>query len=210
VGLEYVGGAYDLFMDVTERWGLGAWRTVLARRCRGRVLDIGCGTGRTLPLLDRADSVVGVDPSLGMLRRARRRAPGVPLVVGRAEALPFADGTFDTVISALVFCTVESPEAGLREVRRVLVRTGTLRMMEHVRSSKPWAARLQDLAQPAWSAISGGCHPNRATERQVEAAGFRIQLFGRRARRSMRMFAARPRDQPCTSTSADPDGSEVA
>ena len=51
---------------------------------------------------------------------------------------------------------------------------GQLRMLEHVRSTRAWKARLQDLLQPAWTRITGGCHPNRETERAVEAAGFRI------------------------------------
>lgn len=209
-GFETVGWMYDLFMDVMERSGLGAWRTVLARRARGRVLDLGCGTGRSLNLLERADTVTGVDPSLGLLVRARRRAPGIPLVAGRAEQLPFPDGAFDTVVSALVLCSVERPHRALAEVRRVLAPGGCLRMMEHVRSSRPWVARLQDAAQPAWTRVSGGCHPNRPTEDTVEASGFRIQSGGRRARRSMRLLVARPSDQPSTSTGPEPAGNEVA
>ena len=54
-------------------------------------------------------------------------------------------------------------------------------------------ARLQDLVQPAWTWIAGGCHPNRNTERNVEAAGFRIEEEGRRARNDLRRFQARPR-----------------
>jgi uncharacterized protein GlcG (DUF336 family) len=65
-------------------------------------------------------------------------------------------------------------------------------MLEHVRSTRAWKARLQDLLQPAWTRITGGCHPNRHTERAVEAAGFRIEDDGRRARGDMRRFAARP------------------
>lgn len=209
-GFETVGWMYDLFMDVVERTGLGAWRTLLTRRARGRVLDLGCGTGRSLRLLARAERVVGVDPSLGLLRRARRRAPGLPLVVGRAEELPFADDAFDTVVSALVFCSVDRPRDALDEVRRVLSPGGTLRMMEHVRSDRPWAARLQDAAQPTWTWMSGGCRPNRPTEDLVEACGFRIQSAGRRARRSMRLFVARPMRQPSTSTGPEPAGNEVA
>ena len=210
-GFETVGWFYDLFMNVTERSGLGSWRRRLAGRARGRVLDLGCGTGRSLQLLDRADSVVGVDPSPALLGRARRRAPGVPLVVGRAEQLPFADRSFDTVVSALVFCSVEEPHTALREIRRVLGPGGTLRMMEHVRSTRSWAARLQDAAQPAWTLLSGGCHPNRPTEQTVERAGFRIEMAGRRARRAMRMFVARPLDdQLSASLPEESDGSVVA
>jgi SAM-dependent methyltransferase len=159
---------------------------------RGRVLDVGCGTGRNLPLLPAGTRAVGLEPSWDAVQRARRRAPGVPLVVGSAEALPFRDGAFDTVLSGLVFCTVPDPHQGLREVRRVLRADGELRMLEHVRSTRAWKARLQDLVQPACTAIAGGGHPNRETERAVEAGGFRIEHEGRRAKADMRRFAARP------------------
>ena len=65
-------------------------------------------------------------------------------------------------------------------------------MLEHVRSTRIWKARLQDLLQPAWTTVTGGCHPNRDTERAVEASGFQIEDGGRRAKADMRRFAARP------------------
>jgi ubiquinone/menaquinone biosynthesis C-methylase UbiE len=114
----------------------------------------------------------------------------VPLVVARAEALPFRDGTFDTVLSGLVFCSVGDPPRGLAEVRRVLATGGAVRMLEHVRATAPWRAALQDLIQPAWTCAAGGCHPNRDTERAVTRAGFVID--DRRAQGTMRRFSARP------------------
>jgi hypothetical protein len=61
-----------------------------------------------------------------------------------------------------------------------------------VRATRAWKARLQDLLQPAWTRITGGCHPNRETERAVEAGGFRIDDENRRAKGEMRRFSARP------------------
>lgn len=191
-GIEQVPWLYDALCALYERLGLIRWRRWLASGARGRTLDLGCGTGRNLPLLGPAVRAVGLDPDHALLLRARRRAPAVPLVQGRAEALPFRDGAFDTVVSGLAFCSVGDPRQGLAEVRRVLAPGGTLRMLEHVRSTTPWKARLQDLLQPGWTRITGGCHPNRETERAVEAAGFRIDPNGRRARGDMRRFAARP------------------
>ena len=101
---------------------------------------------------------------------------------------------FDTVLSGLAFCSVADPRRGLLEVKRVLGRHGRLRMLEHVRSTRPWKARLQDFFQPAWTWVAGGCHPNRDTERTVEAAGFHIDAEGRRGKGEMRRFVARPLD----------------
>ena len=190
-GVEQIPWLYEIICALYERAGLAEWRQALVAGARGRALDIGSGTGRNLPLVPAGTVVVGLDPSLDGLRRARRRAPGVPLVVARAEALPFRDGVFDTVLSGLVFCSVDDPHSGLAEVRRVLGPQGRLRMLEHVRSSVPWRARLQDLTQPAWTRAAGGCRPNRDTEAAVQRAGFRIEADGRRAQGNNRLFSAR-------------------
>ena len=187
-GIEQIPWLYDALMSLQDRLG---WRRWLAGGARGRVLEVGCGTGRNLPLYGDGAALVGLDPAHGALRVARRRAPGVPLVVASAEALPFRDGAFDTVVSGLVFCSVPDPMRGLAEVRRVLAPGGSLRMMEHVRSRRPLVAKLQDLVQPAWTRVQGGCHPNRDTERSVEAAGFAIEPEGRRERGALRRFVAR-------------------
>lgn len=192
-GVEQIPWLYDALCAVYERLGLLDWRRWLAAGARGRTLDLGCGTGRNLPLFPPGTRAVGLDPERAVLLRARRRAPRVPLVQARAEALPFSDGVFDTVVSGLVFCTVPDPARGLAEVRRVLAPDGTLRMLEHVRSAVPWKARLQDRIQPWWTRLTGGCHPNRDTEALVAASGLAIEPESRQARRDMRRFSARRR-----------------
>ena len=106
--------------------------------------------------------------------------------------ISFKAATFDTVVSGFVFCSVRDPTSGLAEVRRVLSPAGALRMLEHVRSTSRFWASVQDLVQPAWTAVTGGCHPNRETERAVEIAGFAIEAEGRRAEENTRSFQARP------------------
>src|SRR5438094_1736108 len=179
-----------------ERTGLSPWRRSLADGARGRTLDLGCGTGRGLALYDPAVRAIGLDPAFGSLVRARRRARRVPLVCASAEALPFRAGVFDTVVSSLVFCSVPDPARGLAEVRRVLHPNGRLRMLEHVRSQRRWKAAFQDRVQPLWTRASGGCHPNRDTERAVEAAGFVIDAEDRAEMADMRRFSARAADSP--------------
>ncbi len=180
---------YDAFMALTEPFGLGRWRRRLLASASGRVFEVGCGTGRNLPLYPPAARVVASDPDLRVLLAARRRATG-PLVVADARALPFRAGSFDTVVSSLVFCSVAEPRRGLREIGRVLAPGGCLRMMEHVRHLRPMLARLQDAVQPAWTWITGGCHPNRDTEAAVEAEGFTIDRETRRASGTLRLFTA--------------------
>ncbi len=191
--MDQIPWLYDAFMAAMEWSGLGAWRRWLVGGALGRALDLGCGTGRDLPLYPTGVRAVAMDPHPQNLRKARRRAPRVPLVRARAEALPFKDGAFDTVVSGLVFCSVADPALALSEVRRVLAPRGALRMLEHVRSRSPSWARVQDLYQPAWTWVAGGCHPNRDTERTVEAGGFAIEQDGRREHDTMRRFQARVR-----------------
>jgi len=193
-GIEQIPWLYDAGMALMERTGFGRWRRWLAGGIGGRVLDLGCGTGRNLPLLDARARAVGVDPCRESLLAARPRAPRAALVRARAEALPFRDGAFDTVVSGLVFCSVTDPSAGLAEVRRVLRSGGTLRMLEHVRARGRFAAWLQDRTQPAWTWLTGGCHPNRETEAAVAAAGFAVDPSTRLARGDMRRFEARIAD----------------
>jgi len=189
-GVEQIPWIYDAGMVLLEKTGLGRWREWLARGVGGRVLDLGCGTGRNLPLYDPGARVVGIDPCFESLLAARRRVPGTALVRARAEALPFRDGVFDTVVSGLVFCSVADPPAGFAEVRRVLRRGGRLRMLEHVRAHGRFASFMQDLTQPAWTWFTGGCHPNRDTEAAVSAAGFVADPQTHRARGDMRRFEA--------------------
>jgi ubiquinone/menaquinone biosynthesis C-methylase UbiE len=190
-GVEQVPWLYDALCALGERSGLAEWRRWLADGARGLTLDVGCGTGRSLPLFGAGARVIGLDPARESLARARRRAPRAPLVQGSAEALPFRAGVFDTVVSSLVFCSVPDQARGLGEVKRVLRPDGRLRMLEHVRSTRRWKAAAQDLVQPLWTRVSGGCRPNRDTERAVTTAGFAIEPQGRRAKADYRRFSAR-------------------
>lgn len=193
-GAEHVPWVYDPFMRLFEAAGLGRWRLWLVAGARGRVLDVGCGTGRNLPLYGlNAAPVVGVDVSMEVLRSARKKAPRATLLLASVEALPFKDGSFHTVVSGLCFCSVPDPARGLAEVRRVLAPGGALRMLEHVRSTNSFWAWVQDRLAPAWRWFTGGCHIGRDTEKSVEQAGFRIERDTRRAQGTLRRFQARPR-----------------
>jgi SAM-dependent methyltransferase len=95
----------------------------------GNCLDLGCGSGIAIPgLLERGWRVVGVDLSGDQLRVARQRArgPGVDLVAADATALPFADQSFDAVVSLLTHTDLDHPEAAFAEAARVLRRGGRL------------------------------------------------------------------------------------
>lgn len=146
---------------------------------RGRVLEIGIGTGLNLEHYDKArvEKIVGVDPSLEMHRLARKRIAraGMPVeLVGlSAEKIPFEAGTFDTVVVTYSLCTIPDPVAALGEMRRVLKPGGKLIFCEHGLAPDPSVRRWQERLTPLWSKIAGGCRLNRDIPALLKEAGFR-------------------------------------
>ena len=146
---------------------------------RGRVLEIGIGTGLNLEHYDKArvDKIVGVDPALEMHRLAGKRIAkaGMPVeLVGlSAEKIPFEAGTFDTVVVTYSLCTIPDPLAALGEMRRVLKPGGRLIFCEHGLAPDPSVRRWQDRLTPLWSKVAGGCHLNRDIPALLKEAGFR-------------------------------------
>ena len=187
-GFEQIPWLYDLSMRCLP--GLERWRRTLVDDATAPILEVGCGTGQTLPWYPHGARIVAFDPNREALRRARSRRPDAALFCGSVERLPFADECFATVVSALVLCSVPEPARGLAEIRRVLRPGGRLLMLEHVHARHAVGRRLLDAAQPPWTWLTGGCHPNRDTEALVEAAGFEISPAGYRARGLLRLFAA--------------------
>ncbi len=175
--------AYDPVMAQTER-RLGPRRAALLERARGRVLEIGGGTGANLPFYGGAvEELVLVEPDEAMARRleGRLRAATRAARVERspAEALPFESGHFDCAVSTLVLCTAADPARALREVHRTLRPGGILLFIEHVRAEEAGLARWQDRLRAPWSWVARGCHCNRPTVETVRRAGFRVEELER-------------------------------
>jgi len=158
---------------------LQPYRARVVGGARGRVLEIGIGSGLNLPLYGAAvEEVIGVDISpelLAMAERAVAATPGrVRLIESTAEGLPLDDHSFDTVVVTWAMCSIPDPVAALAETRRVLRPGGALRFVEHGRSRDPRVAKWQDRLTPLWVRCSGGCHLNRKTDDLVRSAGFKL------------------------------------
>lgn len=167
---------YDVMEAPMEWLVFRRWRSELLRGVHGRVLELGIGTGHTLPYYPREGvRLTGVDASSEMLKRAERRAWNLGIEVDLAPAdicdLPFATASFDVVVSTCVFCSVADPVEGLRQAHRVLRSGGELRMLEHQRPDGPRMAALFDLLNPVAVRVSGA-NINRETQRNVVRAGF--------------------------------------
>ncbi|HEX8458120.1 MAG TPA: class I SAM-dependent methyltransferase [Pyrinomonadaceae bacterium] len=139
-----------------------------------RLLEIGAGTGLNFAHYPPGAHGAATEPSRAMLRLAQRklRPAGVRLVQASAEALPFADDTFDAAFATLVFCSVASPPRAFAELRRVVRAGGRIVLLEHVRPG--------GLLGPVFDALSLFTVPlcedhfNRRTADEARRAGLRI------------------------------------
>ena len=154
-------------------------RQRLLQGARGRVLELGIGTGANLALYgDTVSEIHGLEPEAAMLALARRHARDagirqpLHLLRGDARRLPYPDGHFDTVVACLVFCTIPEPELAAREMHRVLAPGGRLLLLEHIASGRPRTFRWQRRVDPLWHHLACGCHPPRPTPDTLRDAGF--------------------------------------
>ena len=158
-GHRWFAAVYDRMMASAEKTFMRRVRYEIAAGARGRVLEIGAGTGANFPYYsDATSSITATEPDPFMARRARERAKRVGLPIelkeAPAEALPFGDETFDTVVATLVLCSVRDPAKAL----------------DHA-----FGAFWQDVATPIWRWMGAGCHPNRDTAQAIREAGFIIR-----------------------------------
>jgi SAM-dependent methyltransferase len=171
--------AYDRGFKGAEDAGLREMRRELLARARGRVLELGAGTGFNLEHYPEAiESLTLVEPDPYMTKQLRPKVAAAgreaEVVEAPAEKLPFPDASFDTAVVTLVLCTVPDPAAGLAELKRVLKPGGKLLFLEHVRSRSPELAKWQDRLEGPWRFLGDGCHCNRDTVAAIDAAGFTL------------------------------------
>lgn len=146
---------------------------------KGRVVEVGAGNGLNFghyPATVTEVMAVEPEPHLRKLAQvaAEQADVAISVVDGPADSLPLRDGTCDAAVCSLVLCSVDDQAEALAEVRRVLRPGGELRFYEHVRSGHRWFGRAEDLIDPIWSRVAGGCHPNRDTLVTIRTAGFEV------------------------------------
>lgn len=175
---------YDRMMAPMEKIIMAKWRQQLLSKVNGLILEAGVGTGANLPFYPDGAKVIAVDFSPKMLEVAKRKLTStkaqVELRLADIQKLPFNNNTFDTIVTACVFCTVPDPVQGFKELRRVIKPEGILYFLEHVRSQKFILGRLMDYINPLAVRFSG-TNINRITEDNIRMSGMKIvhreQLF---------------------------------
>lgn len=164
-----------------------AQRVPALKEARGRVLEIGFGFGGSLGSYPsnarRISNLVGLEPNPGMLRRAERHAAEasfpVELVRASATAIPFADASFDCVVSNWTLCSLANLPDALREIRRVLKPGGRFLFLEHGRAEDPRLWRRQRRWNPLHSFFAGGCRLDVPIDAAIREAGFGIEQLVR-------------------------------
>ncbi len=179
---DHVAGRYDRGIALSEKILFRDGRRWVAAQAQGAVLEVGIGTGRNLPFYPPDVRLTGVDLSAAMLqiawRRARALGRAVALCAGDAQALPFPDAWFDTVVITLTLCTVPDERRAVREAYRVLRPGGRLFLLEHVRSPI-WPVQIVQRALEPLARWLMADHLLRAPLDDLPAAGFVIDQVER-------------------------------
>jgi ubiquinone/menaquinone biosynthesis C-methylase UbiE len=162
-----------------NRKDLAAERATFVPLARGRVLEIGIGSGLNLPFYGaQVEHLFALDPSAELKRMAEKRARGVAFPVEfiglSGEDIPLDDGAVDCVLTTWTLCTIPDAGAALGEMRRVLKPDGELVFVEHGRSPDARVLAWQNRLNPLWRPIAGGCNLNRAIDALIGEAGFNI------------------------------------
>jgi len=147
---------------------------------KGDVLEIGIGSGLNLKFYgDAVTSLTGLDPAGELTDIARERATKlgkkVDLLSVSGERIPCDAGRFDTIVCTWTLCSIPNARQALDEMRRVVKPGGRLIFIEHGRSPDRGVARVQDVLEPVWKIIGGGCHLTRAPIDLMSAAGFKLE-----------------------------------
>ena len=165
---------YDKLLSPVEST-LSKWRKELLKDVKGKTLEIGIGTGKSLEHYPKGVTITGIDSSENMLKYARKRAEGYTniekLLVMNAEELDLPDNTFDTVVASCVFCSIDDPVKALKEIRRVCKTNGNIFLLEHVRSQKKLLGKVMDILNPISLNLYGD-NINRKTYDIILNAGF--------------------------------------
>jgi ubiquinone/menaquinone biosynthesis C-methylase UbiE len=201
-GLARVRKAYDRMARQYDRdMERGLTRRLVQRArprvgqaVRGRLLEVGIGTGLSLGYYPPEVQVTGIDLSPQMLKRASQRARqlgrDVDLRLMDAQALDFADHGFDSVAFNLCLCSIPQPARALSEAVRVAVPGAPMVFLEHVRSNQPILGLVQDLINPLTVWLQAD-YFNRRTEELIRAQGITVTSSDRWALGVMTLITGR-------------------
>lgn len=171
-------------------------RAPVVPHAKGRVLEIGFGSGHNAPYYNReaVTHLYALEPSAAMRKRAQKRIAGLPFPLEwldlPGEEIPLDDESVDTVLVTFCLCTIPGVEAALAGMRRVLKPGGRLVFLEHGLSPDAGVARWQHRLNGLWGALGGGCQLVRQPAALISGAGFQIETLDRHYARGGPKFAS--------------------
>lgn len=160
---------------------IGKERAQIVPKAKGRVLEIGFGSGHNAPYYDHSgiEHLYALEPSAAWRKLAEPRVKALPFPVEwldlPGEQIPLPEASVDTVLVTFSLCTIPGAEEALAGMRRVLKPDGRLVFLEHGAAPDAGVARWQDRLDGFWGRLAGGCHLNRKPAEMVSLAGFRIE-----------------------------------
>jgi len=181
-------GSYDLVFGPVFHPGRKEAVRIANDRSNQRILEVGVGTGLSLPHFRRDATVTGIDVSVEMLAKARRRverrklAHVEALLEMDAENMSFADNAFDAVLALYVASVVPDPARFAAEMRRVCKPNGTMVIVNHFTSENPAMRFIEKRLAPLAGKI--GFHADFPLDAFLAASGFQVRetrpsnLFG--------------------------------
>ncbi|MFQ5980044.1 MAG: class I SAM-dependent methyltransferase [Candidatus Heimdallarchaeota archaeon] len=185
---------YDYMETLSER-AFGVYRQRILPQLRGRILEIGVGTGLNIPYYCPQIQPVAVELSEGMLNKAQHRAielgKEVFFVQADVERLPFKSNQFDVAVATLVFSSVAHPVLGLRELARVIKKTGQVILLEHVLTEQPVLKEIMKKMNFI-PAMLLGFVIDRQTAKNIQKAGLQIEEEQNLIGDVLKLFRARP------------------
>jgi len=156
-------------------------RAKIVPKATGRVLEVGYGTGTSLPWYDaqKVEEIIALDPASGAMELAAKREQASPISVQHValpgEDIPLDDESIDTVVVAYTLCTIPDVKTAIAGMHKVLKPGGQLLFMEHGRSPKPNIERWQRRLNRPWGFAFGGCHLIRQPPELLTQAGFDLE-----------------------------------
>lgn len=169
---------YDSFESIIERLFFSKLRRDTLSGLKGKILEIGVGTGKNLKYYPLYAEITGIDISNEMLKKAKEKIgfsnKNVTLLQMDAQQLKFKDNSFDYVIGSFVLCSIPDPVKALKEIKRVIKPKGKIIFIEHVLSKHKLIALWEHLHNPITSRLFG-FNVNRDTKKNILSSGINIE-----------------------------------
>ena len=151
----------------------------------GVVLEIGIGTGLNIPFYNKRNilKIIGLDPSKESNDIAQVLADkndiDIEFIISGAEKIDLPDQSVDTILITYTLCTIPEIKSSLSEIKRIMKKDGKIIFLEHGISPDQKVQKFQNLLNPIWGKIFGGCNLNRDIPSLLVESGLKINKLNK-------------------------------